>query len=188
MTEPQPTHSQIRPVVAFIIVILISGLFVMALIALLMQFDINPTESMQETIDSLGEIYNLFGVPIEMLDMITKLLPAMTLAGAIGAIAYSLIEGLTGASIGKRIMKLTVTTPDGKTGTTMLFIRRWAVKNISAIFDFIALVPTLAFLSTFGDFAGFVIFIGCFFVLGEAKLALHDRIAGTAVYHVDDVN
>ena len=105
----------------------------------------------------------------------------------ITGIAYTLIEGLTGASPGKRVMKITVARQDGVKGDTTLFLRRWAVKNLDKLLAFAALVPGLMFLDTVGDIIGLVIFVGCFFVLGIDRLALHDRIVQSAVFHQDDV-
>ena len=103
------------------------------------------------------------------------------------SIAYSLIEGLGGASPGKLTMGYKIANQDASEGDTKLYLRRWAIKNLGAILTFIAFVPSLGFMESIGSLANFVIFLGCFAVLGQARLALHDRIAQTAVYHKDDI-
>lgn len=173
--------------VAFIIDALISALFVMLLTFGLLQIGITATEQMQQTIDQIYNLYAVLGIADQVGDLLARIIPSLTLAAVIGPISYSLIEGLSGASPGKRIMRLLIATQDGRAGSTSLFLRRWAVKNASAVFNFIALVPTLGFMEFFGSITAFIIFIGCFFVLSESKLALHDRIAVTAVYNRDEV-
>lgn len=173
--------------VAFIIDFLISAVFAIALAIGFMQMDLTPTEVMKESINEIKQLYEVLGISDDLGDLVMRILPALTLGSVIAPISYSLIEGLTGASPGKRIMRLLIATQDGRAGSTLLFVRRWAVKNIAAILNFIALIPTLSFVEYFGSFTGFVIFIGYFFALSDAKLALHDRIAVTAVFNRDDV-
>ena len=45
----------------------------------------------------------------------------------------------------------------------------------------------IAFLSTVGGLLSLVIFIGCFFVLGSQKQAIHDMISKTAVFNKADL-
>ena len=192
---PQPGQEQIeylrigfgQRLIAYIIDVLGLVIFTTMLVMLFMNFDLPPTESIKATMDSIRDIYALLGVPESMSEMVIGKLPALTIASVIGALSYSLIEGLSGASPGKMVMKFRIANQDGTAGSTSLFLRRWAIKNIGAILQFIAFVPSLMFMETIGSFAGFVIFFGCFAVLGESRLTLHDRIAQTAVYHQNDV-
>ena len=112
-------------------------------------------------------------------------------AGAIGSILYMLIEGFTGASVGKRLLKLTVARADGTAGNQALFLSRMFVKNSDRILHLIAILPLFTFLSgaveSAGSTIGFVLFIGCFFVLGRNRMALHDMVVKTAVFKVHDV-
>jgi uncharacterized RDD family membrane protein YckC len=64
---------------------------------------------------------------------------------------------------------------------------RFAIKNISSIIGLIAIALMATTLNTIGSVLGFVIIIGCFFVLGESKLAFHDMLAKTAVYWRKDL-
>jgi uncharacterized RDD family membrane protein YckC len=172
---------------AYVIDMLGSALFGALLAFLFLQLDVTTLPGMDEDLQTITDIYALFGLGGEFTDFMMKFIPALTLGSIIAAITYSLIEGMTGASPGKLVMSIRIAHPDGRAGSITLFLRRWAIKNISSILQFIALVPTLAFVDVIGGLLGLVIFVGCFFVLGQDRLALHDRIAQTAVYHRDDI-
>lgn len=110
---------------------------------------------------------------------------AMIMGPFIGLALYNLVEAITGASVGKMILGLVVANQDGTQGDISLFMKRWAIKNIGYIFTIISIwVPALYLVGSLGSL---VIFIGCFMALGDAKLALHDTIAKTAVYKKADV-
>jgi uncharacterized RDD family membrane protein YckC len=79
---------------------------------------------------------------------------------------YSLIEGFFGASPGKMILGLKVANADGSHGDINLYMKRWALKNASAVLMMFNLV----------------ISVGYFIALSENKQALHDLIAKSAVY------
>lgn len=173
--------------VAAIIDGLATGLFTMVLAFMLMQFGVQATESMKDTLDEIVQIYEMFGVSQDIIQTVVDFIPAAVLAGMIAGIAYPLIEGLTGASPGKRVMKIRVARPDATKGDTSLYLKRYGVKNSARVLEFMSLIPALGFFDWISDVVGIVIFIGCLFVLGVDRLALHDRVAGTAVYHEDDV-
>ena len=172
---------------AYIIDFLLSGLFTAALTFVFMQAGVATLPGLDQDLEAIRDIYSMFGMSTELTDLVTELIPALTLGSIVAAISYTLIEGMTGASPGKMILSIKVAQQDGTAGNTRLYIRRWAVKNINSIIQFIALVPSLGFIDFIGGFLGFVIFIGCFMVLGAEHLALHDRIAQTAVFHKDDI-
>jgi uncharacterized RDD family membrane protein YckC len=173
--------------VAAIIDTLAGAVFTLVLAFVLMQYNVQPVGTMPEMLDGVEELSLLFGGQSELMQNIRDMLPAAILAGIISAIAYSLIEGLSGASPGKRVMGITVAHADGKRGDTRLFVRRWGVKNSGRIFEFLSLVPGLIFLDFFSNILGLVIFFGCFLVFGVDRIALHDRIAQSAVYYREDV-
>lgn len=173
--------------VAAIIDTLAGAVFTLVLAFVLMQFDIQPVGTMPEMLEGIEDLSLLFGGQSALMQNIKDMLPAAILAGIISAIAYSLIEGLSGASPGKRVMGITVAHADGKRGDTRLFVRRWVVKNSGRILEFLSLVPGLVFLDLFSDILGLVIFFGCFLAIGVDRMALHDRVAQSAVYHREDV-
>ena len=100
---------------------------------------------------------------------------------------YSLIEAFTGASPGKMVLKLKIGVEDGRQAPVSTYAARWAVKYAGTLIGLLALMPGLHLLSAVGSLAGFVIFIGCFLVLGDKKQALHDMAAKTAVFKKADL-
>jgi uncharacterized RDD family membrane protein YckC len=101
--------------------------------------------------------------------------------------AYSLIEAFTGASPGKMLLKLKIGLEDGRSAPLQSYVSRWAVKYSGTLIGLVALLPGLHLLGTLGSLAGFVIFIGCFLVLGDKRQALHDMAAKTAVFNRADL-
>jgi uncharacterized RDD family membrane protein YckC len=60
------------------------------------------------------------------------------------------------------------------------------VVNASTVFSLLALSGT-PFFNTLSGLLSFVVFLGCFAVLSQRRQALHDVIAGTAVYYDHDI-
>lgn len=104
---------------------------------------------------------------------------AMALIAGVVALAYTLIEALTGASPGKRVMGLQIVREDGSQGDVQLYLLRWALKNSGSLLQFV--LPLISSL------VSLVFFFGCFAALGEKRQALHDIIAKTAVYKKADI-
>ncbi|MDT8413614.1 MAG: RDD family protein [Vicingaceae bacterium] len=112
------------------------------------------------------------------------------LGGMIGTIAgiylMSLIlfimEGITGQTPGKMLLKLKNKNEDGAAAGASALWTRALLKYIGAIMALLAGVTGVAIIGTIGSLAGFIIFIGCFFVLGQKRQAIHDLIAKTAVF------
>jgi hypothetical protein len=104
-------------------------------------------------------------------------------AGALlASFIYSLLEAFTGLTVGKLLLGIRVKNEDGTEGNTSLYLKRWAIKNINTLCGIAALVTGISFLSSIGGLCGLIIFIGCFFALGEKRQALHDTLAKTAVF------
>jgi uncharacterized RDD family membrane protein YckC len=112
---------------------------------------------------------------------------AIAATAASVAILYNFIEGFTGASPGKMILGLKIANQDGRAADVNVFMMRWLMKNFSAIFVVINLQLNSDIIQSIGSLFGFIIFVGCFFVLGEKKLALHDMLAKTAVYKTNEI-
>jgi len=100
---------------------------------------------------------------------------------------YSLIEAFSGASPGKMILGLKVGTADGRRGGTALYVKRWAIKYSGTLLGLVGGLPGLHILGLLAPVAGLAIFIGCFLVLGDARQALHDLGATTAVFRKADL-
>lgn len=117
------------------------------------------------------------------------------LGAVLGAVAafggfvflYSLIEAFTGASPGKMLLKLRVGTADGRRGSPALYVRRWAIKYSGTLLGLVGAVPGLQVVGLLAPAAGAIIFVGCFFALGDRRQALHDLGAATAVYRQADL-
>jgi uncharacterized RDD family membrane protein YckC len=103
------------------------------------------------------------------------------------SLLYMFIEAFTGASPGKMVLSLKVGTENGEKGDTWLYFTRFAIKNASALFGLAGRTTGLIFLNSLGGFAGMIIFLGCFLVLGIKKQAVHDMLAKTAIFNKNEL-
>ncbi len=95
---------------------------------------------------------------------------------------YGLIEALTGASPAKRMLSLKIRNADGSEAPIGRLVLRYALKNCAFFISLAGGILGVDAFSWLSGLAGLAIFIGCFFVLGYERQALHDMIAETAVY------
>ncbi|MGA1197997.1 MAG: RDD family protein [Candidatus Latescibacterota bacterium] len=123
-------------------------------------------------------------VPIdpELLGEAGEWVAAISGAAGLCAVLYGLIEGFTGASPGKMILAIKIGNDNSTTAETSTLLKRYAIKTIASILALVGLILGVEFLNTIGNVLGIIVSIGCFFALGEAKQALHDKIVHTAVY------
>jgi uncharacterized RDD family membrane protein YckC len=103
-------------------------------------------------------------------------------AAALIGVAYFLIEGFTGYTLGKLMLGIRVANADGTAAGVGTLLARYAIKNCNFILTVLAVVSGMGVLKTLGNLGGLAVFVGCFFTLGMKKQALHDMIVGTAVY------
>ena len=101
----------------------------------------------------------------------------------VGTFLYSLIEGVTGASPGKRVQKIIIANEDGSKGDINLFMSRWAIKNITNLMSLLIILTGAISLQWINDLFSLVIFLGCFLVLQSHRQAIHDNIVKTAVFN-----
>ena len=106
----------------------------------------------------------------------------MAIGVGLMAVIWIIWEGLRGAALGKILLKIRIKSADGTTAPTGQLMGRAAAKYSSSLLNLLAALTGVAILSTLGSFVGLVVFIGCFFTLGQARQAFHDMIAKTAVY------
>ncbi|MCX6552925.1 MAG: RDD family protein [Acidobacteria bacterium] len=111
----------------------------------------------------------------------------MAIGIAVFGFLYSLVEALTGASPGKMALKLKIAFEDGRQAPVSTYVTRWAVKYAGTLLSVVALIPGLHLVSPLASLASFVIFVGCFLVLGDKRQALHDLAAKTAVFKKADI-
>lgn len=174
--------------VAFFIDGLISLTVMLGIGLLLRAMDVTVGGPIQEQIDEVLELYTIFGIDSSIQDMVQSLMGGLILASLVVSVLFPLIEGLTGASPGKRILRIVVAHQDGRAGNVTLFLKRYGIKNLSALLQVVSLLPALGFFEGIGSLASIVIFLGCFATLSTARLALHDLIAQTAVFDIQDVH
>jgi len=194
-----PMGGSMRPPVEYLrvgfgkrlLAVVLDGIMMVALIfalaMVLVNLGVRTSMISSEEIDQLYGVYTMLGIPESQIDYILEIVQSMSFTSVIVGLLYSMIELAIGSSPGKLVFGLKIAHADGRRGNVALFAKRWAVKHISSLLNFIALLPALAFFDYIAGFASFVIFIGCFFALGEARMALHDRVAQTAVFHKEDI-
>jgi len=94
----------------------------------------------------------------------------------IGILCFNLLSGLleafTGASIGKRLMKI------------RKLLLRAVLKHVSFVFFLFTLLTGIQFYAVLGGLMGVVVAGGMFLILSQEKQTLYDRIAETAVYEI----
>jgi uncharacterized RDD family membrane protein YckC len=98
------------------------------------------------------------------------------------SIAFMVWEGLTGAALGKRLLHIRIRAADGSPAPTDRLLLRAGIKYSSRVCSLAGLLLGSSLISSVGTLAGLVVFFGCLLVLGQARQALHDLAAGTAVY------
>lgn len=176
---------------ALVIDSLIAGILTGVITLALSPFDLPAPDFLLDAQDSMNELFSKLNVTGDSVSFLSNLMVSSSYASAIGSILYMLIEGFTGASIGKRLLKLTVARADGTAGSQSLFLYRMFVKNSDRILHLIAILPLFTILSgaveSAGSTIGVVLFIGCFFALGYKRQALHDMVVKTAVFKTSDV-
>lgn len=126
--------------------------------------------------DDIGGI--IIGVIGGMLGVVAGMLITATL--------NILLEAFTGQSIGKMILGIINRNEDSSVANTGTLILRAGIKHISTTMFVLFLITGESFLIGIGQFAGFIVFIGFFFILGEKKQGFHDMISKTAVYDKGD--
>jgi uncharacterized RDD family membrane protein YckC len=104
------------------------------------------------------------------------------LAGGFAAtLGYSLIEGMTGRSPGKRALRLVVSREDGTPATRRQYATRWIAKYAAVVLLGAGVITGAELVAMAGRFVGILTIAGCALALGDHKRALHDFVAGTAV-------
>jgi uncharacterized RDD family membrane protein YckC len=100
---------------------------------------------------------------------------------------YFSMEIFLAATPGKMILGLVIAN-DNKTKASLLtlFIR-FLLKHIDFVVSVFVFITSLKALNILGSALWLVIFVGCFFVLGEKRQSFHDMIANTAVYRKEDI-
>lgn len=106
---------------------------------------------------------------------------------AIVSSIYYLLEGFIGASVGKLMLGIKIARTDDRKGNIVLYLIRFFIKNSGVLLSVIGTLTCIALLSEIGIWLAVFIILGCFLVLTKPKKALHDIIAGTAIYNKKDL-
>jgi uncharacterized RDD family membrane protein YckC len=97
-------------------------------------------------------------------------------------IGFAIWEGLTGQALGKMLLKIRIKAADGSVAGKDKLLTRAAAKYSNSLLTVLGALTGIGIISQLGSLVGLVIFVGCFFVLGQKRQALHDLIAKTAVF------
>ncbi len=111
----------------------------------------------------------------------------ITMYSTVIGILYFSLEVIYGATLGKMMLGLRIANANRTWADTKTLLTRTAIKNISTTVNILFLITTISLISTLGSILGIIVFIGCFVALSEKKQALHDLIAGTAVFHKAEI-
>jgi uncharacterized RDD family membrane protein YckC len=114
-------------------------------------------------------------------------LTASSLAIAVLAPIYGLVEGLLGASPGKFVLGLRVVTESNNQAGQPLLLARYGVKHVTSVFQLLALFLGIKAIEHAATVVGVVFIVGCFLAFGQARQALHDKIVGTAILRKSDL-
>ncbi|HAB11108.1 MAG TPA: hypothetical protein DCE47_05415 [Planctomycetaceae bacterium] len=111
-------------------------------------------------------------------------------AGAMVGIAFAGViiavwEACTGAAIGKMALGIKIKSADGSPASFGKLLLRSLFKYNAQVLGVITVLTGIEAIESVGNIGMFVVAIGCLLVLGGEKQALHDKLAGTAVYPKD---
>ena len=113
------------------------------------------------------------------------------LIGAIGGLVlgapiigglYFLTEIFLGASAGKLLTGLRIAGANGEPLALQKRLLRYAAKHPHFLLGTVGSLTGLSALTSLGGVLGLIAFCGCFAAISEKRQALHDLIAGTAVF------
>lgn len=116
--------------------------------------------------------------------------PLPLMLGIVGEVVYLLpftlllawlLDPLTGATVGKRLLGLRVRDADGQPATRQTLWRRSAFQTVALWGWTLALVTGRWEIAVLASLAGGVMVMGTLAALGPASLALHDRVGRTSV-------
>lgn len=113
---------------------------------------------------------------------LTRQMASVGVAVSVVQFLYCLIEGLTGASPGKMILRIQIRDAGGAPAAAGTLILRMIAKHVKVIATLLVSLTGSQLLTIAGLGGGVIFFFGCFLALGAARQALHDRIFQTAVF------
>jgi len=143
-----------------------------------LSFLVPNKEELYDKVEGLGVLYQ------NIIDYTIKIGAGNALFSYINV----LIEMTTGSSIGKKILGIQIGNIDGTRTNIGHYFSRTVFKNFQLVFAIPNLFLAIDFLDVMGVIASIAFFIGCFFVLGEARQGFHDMLSKTAIFKKDELN
>jgi hypothetical protein len=110
-----------------------------------------------------------------------RTIAALTALNSLVMLAYSVLELLTGASLGKRALGIVIGFDDGAPFTRTLLLRRWFLKYGAYA---MVLIPAIA---TIGSIWNFLFTCGFLLSIGAQRQGLHDMAVHSAVYFRNEI-
>lgn len=98
------------------------------------------------------------------------------------SLLYSSTEAFFGTSPAKFLLGMRIRLDDGSPAPSSVLVLRFLAKNLQMILEIAALYLVIPALGSIAVAAGAVITLGFLLTLTNSRQALHDRLAGTAVY------
>jgi uncharacterized RDD family membrane protein YckC len=110
---------------------------------------------------------------------------AFALVSELINLGYWSTEIFMAASPGKKLLGLVIANEDGTSAPPDRLAMRWAIKHAPNILGLVIAIFPLGIRGILGWFnmlVALAVFVGCFLTLGQARQALHDILAHTAVF------
>ncbi len=136
---------------------------------------------------TLAEIVSLASSnTVEILDLFEHA-KQIELPGTIIGLIYFSTELFFAFSIGKLTLGIRIGSENAENAQFSSLAVRYIVKNISNIVSIATAITGFFLFGILGSLLGFLVIIGCFFVLGQKRQAFQDMLAKTAVFMKDDI-
>ena len=94
-------------------------------------------------------------------------------------------EACTGAAIGKMALGIKIKSADARPASFGKLLLRSLFKYNAQVLGVLTVLTGIEAIRSVGNLGMFVMGIGCLLAFGGEKQALHDKLAGTAVYPKD---
>lgn len=176
-----------RRFIAFLIDLLILIVLSLAVGFALYTLGVSISMLNDEDVSLATWIYQISGMSKSDVGDVLAIAGTVSFAGVVIGVLYSFVELFFGTSPGKLALGLVIAHSDGSRADIRLWGKRWLLKNLNNNLSILALIPTLSMLGIIGTIIGLLFFLGCLFALSDSRLALHDRIVQTAVFHKGDL-
>jgi uncharacterized RDD family membrane protein YckC len=123
---------------------------------------------------------------VELLELF-KYSDRFELPGTIIGLVYFSTEFFFAFSLGKLTLGIRIGSENAEQPQVSTLAIRYIVKNISSVVSLAASIFGFFLFGILGSLLGFIVFIGCFFVLGQKRQAFHDMLSKSAVYFKEDI-